>query len=78
MFTVKPTECPVCGVKLSAKQALDQHMRLHTNECPYVCDWPDCNRVFKQRSALSMDPLSLHWLFAMSRLPSLVNELVTN
>lgn len=51
---LKPTECPVCGVKLSAKQALDQHMRLHTNECPYVCDWPDCNRVFKQRSALTM------------------------
>jgi uncharacterized Zn-finger protein len=50
---VKPNVCPFCGLAVSAKQALDQHIRLHTNETPYGCPWEGCTQKFKQRSALS-------------------------
>lgn len=51
-------ECHICGLRLSAKQALDQHIRTHTNEQPYKCQY-GCGRTFKQHSALSEDPQSL-------------------
>lgn len=47
----KPVGCPICGIKLSAKQSLEQHIRIHTGETPWVC--AICNAQFKQQSALS-------------------------
>ncbi|KAK3915494.1 Zinc finger protein 182, partial [Frankliniella fusca] len=32
------TSCPVCGKKLSSKQAVVGHLRTHTGERPYQCD----------------------------------------
>jgi hypothetical protein len=51
--TDKPFVCPYCAEPMSAKQALDQHVRCHTLEEPFPCDWPGCNHAFKQKSALS-------------------------
>ncbi|KMQ81364.1 metalloregulatory protein, partial [Lasius niger] len=50
----KPVHCDICGAALSAKQALDQHMRIHTGETPWVCKFPGCGCAFKQQSALTM------------------------
>ncbi|KAF4123367.1 Zinc finger, C2H2 type [Geosmithia morbida] len=50
----KPLECPICHMRLSAKQALDQHIRTHTNEHPYACTYEGCGKTFKQHSALTM------------------------
>lgn len=46
-------KCNICGLRLSAKQALDQHMRTHTDEKPFECTFPDCGLRFRQHSALS-------------------------
>ena len=53
ILPVKPVHCNICGAALSAKQALDQHMRIHTGETPWVCKYPGCGCAFKQQSALS-------------------------
>lgn len=57
---MKPNVCPYCGLAVSAKQALDQHIRLHTQETPYPCPWDGCSQRFKQRSALSMSPMTIY------------------
>lgn len=49
----KPVKCSICGLQLSAKQSLDQHMRVHTGEKPWKCKFPGCSHAFKQQSALS-------------------------
>ena len=50
-LAVKPVNCPICGLSLSAVQALNQHMRIHTGEKPWECKY--CDMSFKQQSALS-------------------------
>ncbi|OTB08853.1 hypothetical protein M426DRAFT_45050, partial [Hypoxylon sp. CI-4A] len=50
----KPHTCTTCGEGFSAQQALDQHMRIHTGETPYKCDFEGCEKSFKQKSALTM------------------------
>lgn len=55
-------------MKLSAKQALDQHIRTHTKEQPYVCKF-GCGRTFKQHSALSKSPLTclMRWVINLEQ-----------
>lgn len=52
----KPFQCQECGNRFSARQALEQHRLIHTNEKPLVCNWPGCDQTFRQQSALSMSP----------------------
>jgi len=47
----KPHICTVCHKGFSAKQALNQHMFIHTNQKPLVCEI--CNKAFRYPSALS-------------------------
>ncbi|TEA16467.1 Zinc finger protein 678 [Colletotrichum sidae] len=50
----KPVRCSVCNLALSAKQSLQQHMRIHTGEKPWKCTHEGCPQSFKQQSALTM------------------------
>ncbi|KAM0209560.1 hypothetical protein ACHAQI_006299 [Fusarium lateritium] len=50
----KPVKCEICGIMLSAKQSLEQHMRTHSGEKPWKCEHPGCDARFKQQSALTM------------------------
>ncbi len=51
----KPHICPTCNKGFSAKQALTQHMFIHSNEKPLVCGI--CHKAFRYPSALSESPL---------------------
>ncbi|XP_026173706.1 gastrula zinc finger protein XlCGF57.1 isoform X2 [Mastacembelus armatus] len=41
-------QCPECGKKVRTPQSLDDHMRTHTGDRPFVCK--DCGRRFVERS----------------------------
>jgi hypothetical protein len=49
----KPHKCEICQQRFSAKQALEQHILIHSDERPLVCDYEGCGARFRQQSALS-------------------------
>lgn len=49
----KPYKCPTCHITFSAKQALDQHELIHKGSKPLPCEFPGCDKTFRQQSARS-------------------------
>ncbi|KAB5514995.1 hypothetical protein GE09DRAFT_1196231 [Coniochaeta sp. 2T2.1] len=44
----KPATCDECGLVLSSSTALKGHKKSkHSDECPHVCPFPDCERATK-------------------------------
>jgi uncharacterized Zn-finger protein len=52
--TDKGCICDICGKSFSARQALDQHKRIHSGDKPFTCTHPGCDKRFAQGSALTM------------------------
>jgi len=49
--------CPICGKQFATKHNLNQHMRVHSGERPFVC--PVCGKGFKQKAHMQKH-LSAH------------------
>ncbi|KAJ2968835.1 hypothetical protein NUW54_g13104 [Trametes sanguinea] len=50
----RPFQCSVCHQHFSEAATLAQHMRRHTQEKPYVCDFPGCGKAFAIAGALTI------------------------
>ncbi|XP_046852525.1 zinc finger protein 483-like [Xenia sp. Carnegie-2017] len=46
--------CSRLGVPFKAKYKLVNHLRVHTGERPFVCTYPDCNKVFARTENLKI------------------------
>ncbi|XP_002740975.1 zinc finger protein 367 [Saccoglossus kowalevskii] len=44
--------CNVCNRVFPREKSLQAHMRTHTGERPYVCDYPNCGKAFVQSGQL--------------------------
>ncbi|KAB0801143.1 hypothetical protein PPYR_05497 [Photinus pyralis] len=45
-------KCTYCGRVFPREKSLQAHLRTHTGERPYVCDYPRCSRRFTQSGQL--------------------------
>ena len=45
-------KCEVCNRVFPREKSLQAHMRTHTGERPYKCDYSDCGRAFAQSGQL--------------------------
>ncbi|ESN96024.1 hypothetical protein HELRODRAFT_185063 [Helobdella robusta] len=45
-------KCPTCGRIFPREKSLAAHMRTHTGERPYICDYPNCTKAFCQSGQL--------------------------
>ena len=52
--TVKQHVCMLCFKTFTLAQYLKEHMYIHTQQKPFKCDYPGCDRAFRQAGKLSM------------------------
>lgn len=45
-------KCRYCNRVFPREKSLQAHLRTHTGERPYVCDYPGCNKAFSQSGQL--------------------------
>ena len=48
----RPFKCFDCGKSFSTRQNFQVHIRTHTGERPFKCDFPDCQRSFSHSGSL--------------------------
>ena len=48
-----PLVCDQCGIHVYHARDLNSHMRTHSEDKPYICQWEGCTRAFKRVFELS-------------------------
>lgn len=52
--SVKPHVCVLCFKSFALAQYLKEHTYIHTGQRPFQCDFPGCDKSFRQAGKLSM------------------------
>ena len=52
--SVKKHVCVLCFKSFTLAQYLKEHTYTHTKQKPFACDFPGCNRAFRQAGKLSL------------------------
>ena len=50
---VRQSTCSICNKSFKGGALLANHMRVHTREQPFACDFPGCSKRFTERSNLT-------------------------
>src|SRR5579859_6045389 len=56
----KNFQCSQCGKRFNNKEALTNHVALHSNAKPFVCDWPECEKSYPTRAGLRQHIYIIH------------------
>ena len=51
---IKSFVCEICGMGLASNQTKQEHLYIHSGEKPYRCDFPGCEKRYRQSSQLSV------------------------
>ena len=51
---VKKHVCAICFKSFALVQYLKEHMHIHTGQNPYKCNFPGCDKSFRQAGKLSL------------------------
>jgi len=47
---IVPLRCHECGKMFTRQMRYDEHLRTHTGERPYICNFADCNKTFIRKT----------------------------
>ena len=52
-------KCKVCQVFYPRKWHMKLHIRIHTGEKPYICDYDECDKAFSRPGTLSLTLMAM-------------------
>lgn len=56
----KKHQCPLCFARFQRPEHVKRHLKSHSNEKPFACDYPDCNRRFNRKDNLKAHLKKIH------------------
>jgi hypothetical protein len=55
-----PRTCAECSKSFKKKDHYDRHLRIHTNERPFICEKKGCDKAYKEKKELKRHALAKH------------------
>lgn len=56
----KKHKCPLCFARFQRPEHVKRHLKSHSDEKPFVCDFPDCDKRFNRKDNLKAHLKKIH------------------